>query len=138
MVPIDLSQETLGELVHAQRSSVDRALRRLRQERLIARHPDGWSLLDPAGVGLEDDLVSPLDHGGDRHHDREQRFARPARVTPSTHLARRAGPMSSTLAATRRSTPSGQEATGSRFVRTEATGLHSFDPATGALHDKDL
>jgi hypothetical protein len=53
VVSIDVPQQTLGELVHADRSSVNRALRRLRGEGLLARGPGGWVICtDPANPSL--------------------------------------------------------------------------------------
>lgn len=48
VVALNLPQETLGELVHAQRSSVNRALRRLRERGLVAPRPGGWALRNDA------------------------------------------------------------------------------------------
>jgi CRP-like cAMP-binding protein len=45
-VPARLSQESIGELLHAQRPSVNRAMRRLEVSGAIARRRNGW-LLDP-------------------------------------------------------------------------------------------
>ena len=46
-VPARLSQESIGELLHAQRPSVNRAMRRLELSGAIARRRNGW-LLDPS------------------------------------------------------------------------------------------
>lgn len=45
VVPLPLTQETLGKLVGAHRLSVTRALKTLTEHHLVERRPDGWLLV---------------------------------------------------------------------------------------------
>jgi hypothetical protein len=44
VVPLELTHEMLGRLIGARRPSVTTALCRLREQRVVERHPEGWLL----------------------------------------------------------------------------------------------